>query len=245
MQEYRAFQESFGAALRRDASSPAGVAATATARAMAVHRNNSAKAAQDALADNYPVTRAVVGDEPFRGCAAAFVDAHPPNDPRLCVYGSEFALFVDSYPPFSTLPYLPDLVRLERQVVEALFAADAPALDIPDTPLQPSPEAAIALHPATRYAVCSWPCVSIWLAHQDEAADNALENIVWRREIALITRPYGHIRVMAIDSDALAVVQACEARLPLDERAIAESRGSMSLATTLRALAAAGAFRRT
>ena len=61
------FQAAFAGLLagRGEAGDPA------LARAVAVHRNTAAKAAQDALAANYPVLRALFGEAPFDACAAA------------------------------------------------------------------------------------------------------------------------------------------------------------------------------
>ena len=87
MPDPAAFQQAFGAML---AGRGGAVADPALARALVIHRNTAAKAAQDAVAANFPVVRALVGEEAFTGCAAAFVDAAPPATPRLCVYGDGY-----------------------------------------------------------------------------------------------------------------------------------------------------------
>lgn len=69
------FQQSFGAALA--GAENGWLADPDIARALTIHRNTSARAAQDALADNYPVVHALVGEEAFMACAAAFVLTHP------------------------------------------------------------------------------------------------------------------------------------------------------------------------
>lgn len=205
MRDAAAFQQDFGAAL----AGRVGVVDARLARALRVHRNTAAKAAQDALAHNHPVVRALVGDEAFASAAALFADRHPPREPRLCVYGEGFATFLAAYPPFAGLRYLPDLARLERLVIEALFAADADPRDAAAMILDLGAPA--RLHPAVRVAAFASPAASIWLAHQPEAAPDALARIAWTHEAVLVTRPYAAIRVAAIPPAARAFLTAAAA----------------------------------
>lgn len=212
------FQHAFGAMLF---GAPTTVADPALARALAVHRNTSAKAAQDALADNFPVVRALVGEEAFAAAVARFVDAAPPTDPRLCLYGAGFAAFLSGYTPFVEASYLPDVAAVERLTIEALFAADAVALDGAAFAAGLDLDLPLTLHPAVRYARFASPAGSIWLAHSEGDADAALEAIDWASEVVLVTRPDAALIVTVLPSGAASFLDACRAGRSLGEAAIA------------------------
>jgi hypothetical protein len=240
MSEARAFQDAFGAALEFDW--PPACGDPAMARAIAVHRNTSVRAALDALGDNYPVVRAMVADEAFFACAGAYVKARPPRDPRLCVFGDAFAEHLRDYAPFASAPYLGDVAELERRCVEALFAADAPVLRGEDFAGGVDPGVCLSLHPAVRFAAFAHPAVSLWLAHQDDAPANALESLVWSAETALVTRPADALQVVAVDGAAVAFLTACARDGALGAAALAAARTGGDVAQTFAALIGAGAF---
>jgi hypothetical protein len=229
------FQQAFGAALA--GTGPNWLTDPAIARALTIHRNTSTRAAQDALRDNYPVVRALVGEEPFLACTADFVTRHPPRDPRLCLYGDGFDRFLAAFPPFAELPYLADLATLERMCTEVLFAADTrhfdgAAFDL-DRPL--------LLHPAARFARFGSPAVAIWLAHQPEADPEAIANIEWGGCAALVTRPHCVIAI-AIDAPTAAFVECCAAGATLSHAATTASDAGGDLSTIFAALIVSGAF---
>ncbi|HEY2482758.1 MAG TPA: DNA-binding domain-containing protein [Caulobacteraceae bacterium] len=232
-----AFERRFGAALL--GLEP--VADATLARALAIHRNTAFKAAEEALADNYPVLRGLCGDEAFAACAHAFVLARPPAEPRLCFYGAGLPAFVANWPPFQNTPWLADVCELERLAVEALFAADAIALDGAAVAARLDPDRALTLHPAVRFARFASPAGSIWLAHQDEAPEGALEAIAWRPEAVVVTRPGDSLMVEPLDPAAAALLEACVAGASLRTIAAASWVGD-DVATAFSALITAGAF---
>ena len=238
MVEPAAFQQAFGAALA--AVDGAARQDRALARALAIHRNTSAKAAQDALGDNYPVIRALTGSDAFAACAAVFVETHPPQNPRLCLYGDGFAAFLAVYAPFAELPYLKDVARLERLVVQSLFSADSVALDGDALSGGLDLGLAMRLHPATRFGGFDSPATAIWRAHQDDAEADALDSLDWRPAVALVTRPFGAVQVTPIDPLALAFLQACADGHTLGEAALAAT--GADLAELFSTLITAGAF---
>ena len=179
------FQQAFGAML----ASPGMSGDPAMRRALAVHRNTARKAARDALFANYPVTAALVGDNAFSACASSYVEMLPPREARLCLYGDRFGPFVDAWAPFVEAPYLGAVAAVERMVTEALFAADWPALDPVGLTRGIDPGAPLRWHPATRTGKTLAPAGSLWLAHQPGADPDALDEVVWKQELILVTRP--------------------------------------------------------
>jgi hypothetical protein len=182
-----AFQRRFAAAL----IDPAARHPLADRPGFAVYRNNSAKAAIDALRAAYPTVGMLVGDDHFERLALDFFRRRPPASPVLADYGDGFADHLEDQLRLHELPYLSEVARIDRLRLEAHIAPDAPAL-------QPAALAGIdgagwmklrlKLHPAARFAWLSMPAMTIWLAHQHGEPTQSVEP-VWQAEGALLTRP--------------------------------------------------------
>src|SRR5262245_41548062 len=115
MSELARFQDDFVRALTRPAPER-GV--------LSIYRNTSLSGAVEALADNFPVVRAIVGEAMFRSVAVDYALAQPPNSPVLALYGDRFADWIEAEAWSAQLPYLADVARIERLHLEALFSAD-------------------------------------------------------------------------------------------------------------------------
>jgi Putative DNA-binding domain len=239
MSDLLSFQQRFAEVLE----SPGLVLATSPLlRAIRVHRNTAMKAALDALTDNYPVVRALVGEEAFAACAASFVGVNPPTDPRLCLYGAKFDAFLSGYVPFVEVSWLAGVARLEWLRIEALFAADAPPLDLSSAKGAISVDTRLKLHPAVRMLVSDAPVASLWLAHQPSADADAIERVEWLPEIALVTRPADRVIIRVADPGAAAFLSACARGEPLGEAAHAANEAAGDVAKVFAGLIGAGAF---
>lgn len=234
MLDAREFQQVFGAML----AAPERVGDPAMGRALRIHRNTAGKAARDALFANFPVVAALVGDDAFAACASAYVGETPPREARLCLYGDRFPASVAAWKAFDEASYLGDVASLERLVVEALFAADAPVLDPAALAEGMDPEAPLTWHPATRVATLPTPAASLWLAHQSGAAADALETIVWEPERVLITRPEDAVQVTAIGAPTHAFL----AGTSLADAAARAAGAGGDVAAIFASLLGAGAF---
>jgi hypothetical protein len=142
------------------------------ARRFAVHRNNVVVSLIDALADTYPVTRQLVGDDFFRGMARIYARGNPPVSPVLANYGAGLAEFITAFPSAATVPYLADIARLEWMYVAAFHAADVDpvatteiAALLEDT--EGLPQAWFELHPSVTVMASTYAVASLWGAHQD------------------------------------------------------------------------------
>lgn len=137
----------------------------------AVHRNNIHSSLIDALADNFPVVRELVGEEFFRAMAQHFVRACLPRSRLLAFYGEAFADFVAGFPPAKSLPYLPDVARLEMARVLAYHAADhesvgEQALQVAMGSGDQIAELRLQLRPSLAVVDSAYAVVSLWAAHQ-------------------------------------------------------------------------------
>jgi len=169
-------------------------------RRLAIYRANAAVTAARALGAAYPVVRQVVGDAFFDRLAQACQRHVPSTSGDLFDYGAEFAGFVAEFPHTRSLPYLPDLARLEWAVHRAHGAADARDWDRQGLAhVAPAQQTAIRLAWAAGTAVVAsaYPIARIWQIHQSDF-EGAFE-VDWSvRECALIGRDGFRVRVSAI-----------------------------------------------
>ena len=139
-----------------------------------IHRNNVFVSLTKALEDTFPVVCRLVDGRFFAYAADEFIRAHPPARVCLAEYGAEFPGFLADFEPCRTLPYLPDVARLEWLMSMAAYADDA-------TPLSPSALAGIApdetprlvlrLHDSVHLMNSRWPIDAIWCANRAGSSD--------------------------------------------------------------------------
>ena len=177
-----------------------------------VYRNNVMVSLTDALADTYPVTASLVGDEFFAAMSGVYIRQDLPAAPMLMQYGDGFADFIDGFDPADAVPFLADIARIERAWLDAYHAADAASVAIGvlatlgDDDIQ---RARLILHPSLQMVRSTFPVVSIWQAHQETCAPD-LSGISATSEYALIVRPEMDVVVMTIDAAAADFIAAIQ-----------------------------------
>ena len=187
-----------------------------------VYRNNVVLSLTEALADGFPVTRALVGETFFAAMARCFIAEHLPVSPILTEYGDALPDFIAAFPPAQGLHYLPDLARLERARVKAYHAADTRALTAQDLAQyladpQQLPTTRLTLHPACSVLVSEHAIVSLWAAHQGEGR---IEDVDLRRaESALLLRDGDEVLVLPLSLAIGHFLAALAAGAPLGEAA--------------------------
>ncbi len=191
--------ETFAAALFGTAP-PAGL--TTDPSRFAVYRNNVHVALIRALQARFPVTEAVTGAEFFRAMARAYLRQHPPVSPVLHLWGESFPDFAATFPGAETLPWLPDLARLEAAWTRAYHAADAPPLQLADLATLTSP--VLHPHPALQLVVSDWPVGTIWAAHSGGPRVTEAQGA----EVILVTRPGLQVQVQLLPPADLPFLRA-------------------------------------
>lgn len=171
----------------------------------AVYRNNVIVSLVDALADTFPVTQQLVGDEFFRAMARVYAIEELPQSPILARYGESFPAFIERFPPATTVPYLPDVARLEIARVQSYHAADASPL--PVTAFAQAlkdedalPQMKIGLHPSLRLVQSPYAIVSLWAAHNGIAEISTIDP--YQPENALIIRPQLSVEISYLPPDS-------------------------------------------
>jgi hypothetical protein len=243
------FQDAFARALLDpDAAPDAGVAALAAQPAFAVYRNTVTKGCIDALQANFPAVARIVGEEWFRAAAAIYVRAEPPSDPTLLRFGASFPEFLGRFEPAASLPYLPDVARLDRLWTDAHAASDHDVLDPSSVAGLAPPALARAVlhpHPAARWAwFADAPIFTIWSRNRTSGPFDP--DFQWQPEGALLARPQGAVEWHPLDAAAVAFLDACAAGRPLSEAAAGalEANADVDIARLLATLLDAGAFAR-
>jgi len=184
------FQRDFAAAIGAPAEGP-----------MRIYRNTALGGCVDALHDNFPAVARLLGDEMFEAIAAEHAAQCPPSRPVLALYGARFPDWLEEQPWVRDAPYVPDVARIERLHVEALFAADEQPLGLHELRGRDDWQALrLALHRATRFDWLTSPARSIWLSQRDEV-DGELE-FEWQAEGMLLTRPELEVQAIALDRGA-------------------------------------------
>lgn len=223
---------------------------------LAVYRNNFVAAAVEALEKSFPSVVRLVGDAFFRAMARAYVDDHPPRSRQLVRYGARFADHIAAFPPAAELAYLPDVARLDRAYLDALFAPDEPALE-PERLARVAPEDIGALtpglHVSARVLASAYPAYSIWRANSGDVDASSVDgasvdvsaiDVTGGGETALIWRsgPDGRHRTLSSGEAAFfiairngaAIAQAIEAAVAADD--------AIDIAATLAGAFATGVF---
>ncbi len=215
----------------------------------AVYRNNIVVALVDALADQFPVTAELVGEEFFRAMARVFVQQHPPRSRLIAFVGSPFADFIASFPPAHSVPYLADVARLEMSRIRACHAADIGVLSADaigstlSVPEQLS-RATFVLHPSVQLLSSPFAIFSLWAAHQGALDITQVDPLIAQQ--VLIFRDGLNVQSLQITIGAwhflstlrtgatLALAaEAAEATVAADAQPDAESQDPFDLAGTI------------
>ncbi|MEX2201373.1 MAG: DNA-binding domain-containing protein [Dongiaceae bacterium] len=135
-----------------------------------IYRNHTRSSLVAALADNFPVTCRLVGREFFEAAAKRFIAGNPPSEPCLSAYGAAFPEFLAGFEAAQSLPYLPDVARLEWLRIEVTHASRPAPLDLEAlAALPPVAQSGLILTllPSVRLLASPYPIDRIWLANQE------------------------------------------------------------------------------
>jgi len=161
-----------------------------------IYRDTFASVLTTALRLSYPAVHRLVGADFFEGAARSFIERHPPRCACLDDYGAEFPDFVSGFAPASSLPYLPDVARLEWAVSRALHAADAEPLDARRLAALDDAErgrVTFVPHPSLAFVQVRHPADDIWRAvlEEDDAALSAIDPAASRAWLLVQRLPAG------------------------------------------------------
>lgn len=164
----------------------------------------------DALADNYPILHALLGDDAFAELGAGYLDAQPSQHFSIRHFGHHLAEFVATQTPYATQPVLTDLANFEWALRDAFDAADATALrseDLAAIAPEQWPELRFKLHPTVRRLDLTWNAPALWQAlnqQLDPPAPHINKHItawlVWRHDLKINYRSLDVDEAWALDA---------------------------------------------
>ena len=154
----------------------------------------------DVLGQDYPATKAVIGDARFDALADAYLRAHPSTRPSVRHFGHAFAEWLASRREVPRT--ISDLARFEWQQGEVFDAADDGALGfdaIATLPAQSWPALQLKLHPATRLLALRTNAADVVDAHARGLPLPRLRNGAIRHW--LLWRADGNVHWRRLDDD--------------------------------------------
>lgn len=211
---------------------------------VAIHLRHYEASLTAALCDKFPASAWLVGAEPVRAAARAYVRAHPPAEPCIAEYGGGFPQFLGSFGRASSLPYLTSFAVLEWAVGQVSIATEHVPRSWselsqvgPDRLL----EATLALQPGLRYLRSTWRIDELMTTYLSGAEP---ERFVLGEAITLIEvrGARGSVRLERLDSPTFAFREALAQGRSIGDAAIGalELDAAFDAGAALRSLAHAG-----
>ena len=165
---------------------------------------------REALEEAYPAVRHVTGARTFSELARSYAARHPSHDYNLSLAGRHLPEFLQTYSLTKELPFLPDLARLEWQVVEAFHAFDQPPLDpsrLSAVPPEDWERLRLIFQPSVHLLASAWPVLDIWEA-RDRPIGEVRIDLINRPQRILIFRSTLEVRCELLDQPQDAALEA-------------------------------------
>ena len=142
----------------------------------------------DVLKEDFPATLAVLDADRFHNLVTGYLIEYPPAHFSISYAGEHLADFLRQHPLREEFPFLPDLARLERSLIEVFHAADARPLDAEQMrAIAPAdwPGLNLKLHPASLVLELEWNVAPILRAVEQgekpaHPARDEITMLVWR-----------------------------------------------------------------
>ena len=160
----------------------------------------------DAIREDFPATFGVLGDANFHNLITAYLIEYPPSDPSIGEASRHLGEFARNSPSRKKWPFVADLIRLERAMVEVFLAPDAQPLGVEEMRAIPTAQwcsLRIAAHPALQVLDCEWRVEEIVraIAHEQPfsaPARDARTILVWRRSYSVSFRALDDLEQSAL-----------------------------------------------
>jgi hypothetical protein len=164
----------------------------------------------EALASDYEILKAYIGDEVFDAIVGDYIDAHPSVFRNVRWFGGRLADFLHDEPRYAGQPILADLARFEWTLGLAFDAADTASLrfeDLAAVPAEAWTELRLTPHPAIHVIELQTNAVTIWneLKNADngiapESLPDPLRWAIWRKQLSPYFRSLETDEAWALDA---------------------------------------------
>jgi hypothetical protein len=150
----------------------------------------------DAIKEDFPATLAVLGVDNFHNLVTGYLLEYPPTEPSISHCGQHLADYLHDHPLRENAPFVADLAKLERAVVEVFHGPDAAALEH-DSLRAIAPEGwpamKLAIQPSAQILALDWRVSQLLRAVEEQrpwkpAERGAVKVLVWRRNARVFYR---------------------------------------------------------
>lgn len=186
-----------------------------------VYCDNYINGLSNVLAQIYPTVKMLVGDEFMQSLSRAYIKDHLPQSGNLNDYGGEFSDFIAACEQTKSVPYLPDLARLEWAKNVAYHAPDDQVVDLARLQmLSADQQEHLVFHLRTSCLLLhsDWPVLDIldFVQTQDEKGDAEM-NLEARQEHVMIYRPKHHVQLISLEPSSFQFLEQIQNGLDLSQ----------------------------
>ncbi len=227
MQALRRMQQSFlGHLLGRPSDAVDYIQSTPEASAaqrLGIYASGYRLRLKEALETDYERLHAYLGDDLFDQLMDAYIDRFPSHATSLRDYSRHMDVLLRETLPFSGIPVLRELERIERAFNHSFDAADAAPLDpacLESLPPEAWPGMRLELHASLSVLDCAFNSFPIWRAlSRDEVPPEVAHEpstwVVWRKDLVSLYRslPPDEADALAVARDGGDFSALCEALL--------------------------------
>ncbi|MES2071830.1 MAG: DNA-binding domain-containing protein [Pseudomonadota bacterium] len=177
---------------------------------LALYRGNLNAIWEQALANAFPVIRALVGEGFFAQLAREYGRLHPSQDGDLNHFGAGFAGFLAQSDSVAAYPYFAEVAELEWLVHRAYYRADTQVLSLAGLgtlTVHGLEQLRLSLHPACCLHQSAWATAAVWLSHQ-AGSELSYPEQLRVESYAVVSRPEWRVQVMPVSKAAYLALQA-------------------------------------
>ena len=142
------------------------------ARRLGIYQHGVAIGFRDALGGVFEVIKKLVGDDYFAHVAESYIQTHPSTSGNVHDFGENFPEYLETFQGLETLPYLPDVARLEWAYHSAFHSPMGEMLNISklaQVPESQQNQLTLLLSPACYLLRSNFPVLRIWQINQEAA----------------------------------------------------------------------------
>jgi hypothetical protein len=175
----------------------------------------------DVLAEDYPATWTLLGADNFHNLVTGYLIEHPPTQPSLFYAGEFLADFLAGHPLRQRWPFIVDLARLERTIIEVFHAPDTDPLDAATLRvISPADWPTFILRTSTALAIvdCEWRVNEVLRAIEKKREwstprHGPVSILVWRQNFRVHHRELGagERDPLRMSRDGASFAMICEA----------------------------------
>lgn len=161
----------------------------------------------ECLYEEFPATLAVVGSDNFSALIRGYLLSWPPTEPSIFYAGRYLPEFISNHSLAGRWPFITDLTKLERTILEVFHSADAPPLS--DECMRAIPprqwcSTKLETHPAVRILHNKWRVTEILNAVESGTGWNNPEHqqttvLVWRQRAQVSYRVVDKVESAALE----------------------------------------------